>query len=86
LCYTFSSFIKGGVFDLNYQYSLSHIDIDNTTSKKQLIDLLNEHDKNSFIYSVRTAQLNMAIAKEMKFSEEEIYIFFQFIVTILFVK
>lgn len=77
MCYTFSSFIKGGVFDLNYQYSLSHIDIDNTTSKKQLIDLLNEHDKNSFIYSVRTAQLNMAIAKEMKFSEEEIYIFFQ---------
>ncbi|PGK52525.1 hypothetical protein CN918_32590 [Priestia megaterium] len=62
---------------MKYRYSLSYIDIENTTTKKQLIDLLNKHDKNSFIYSIRTAQLNMAISKELNLPKEKVYLHFQ---------
>lgn len=62
---------------MSFAYSLSHIDFHNTTSKKDLIDLLNQHDENSFIYSLSTAQLNMAISKELGLSKDLIYIYFQ---------
>ena len=62
---------------MSYTYNLSHIDFPHTTSKKDLIDLLNLHDNKSFIYSLSTAQLNLAISKELGLSEDMVYLYFQ---------
>lgn len=62
---------------MNFQYSFSHINLSSITSKKDLIDLLNTHDFNSFFYSLHTAQLNMAISKELQESFETQYLHFQ---------
>jgi len=67
---------KGGVF-MSFYYSLSHVDFQNTTSKQDLINLLNQHDSNSFKYSLSTAQLNVAIGIELGLPKEMLYLLFQ---------
>lgn len=62
---------------MSFEYSLEDVDFAKTTSKKDLIDLLNEHDENSFAFSVNTAQLNMAIAKEHGLADDVCYLYFQ---------
>lgn len=58
-------------------YSYDHIDFSDVSTKSDIINLLEEHDPNSFRYCVNTGLLNVAIAKEMGFSESDLYLFFQ---------
>jgi putative nucleotidyltransferase with HDIG domain len=67
---------KGGG-EMGYEYSVSNIDFSKYSSKKSLLDLLEEHDKDSFIFCLNTGQLNMAIAKELGKKPEELYLLFQ---------
>ena len=62
---------------MNFKYSLSHLDFANLCSKKQVLDLLQNHDNNSFAYSIHTGQLNMAIGTELHFDSVRINLLFQ---------
>lgn len=48
-----------------FVYDTSHIDFSKATSKRDLLELLQAHDKDSFIFSFHTAAINYAIAKEL---------------------
>lgn len=47
----------------SFVYSLDHIDFKEVTSKKDVVQLLQSHDKESFVYSFKTAAFNYALAK-----------------------
>ena len=48
-----------------FLYDYSHIDFSKATSKREILVLLEKHDKDSFNYSFNTAAFNYAIAKEL---------------------
>lgn len=54
-----------------YLYDISHIDFSTITSKRDILVLLNEHDKDSFTFSFHTASINYAIAKELGVQDPE---------------
>lgn len=63
--------------DSLFVYSYDHIDFSNVHTKSDIIDLLEKHDPNSFRYCVNTGLLNVSIAKELGYSSNDLYLFFQ---------
>jgi putative nucleotidyltransferase with HDIG domain len=61
---------------MTFEYSLKHIDLSKLHNKVDLLILLKNHDYNSFIYSLRTAQITYAICSEMKMSKKDLEINF----------
>lgn len=57
--------------DQKYKYDFSHIDFSKAISKRDLLLLLQEHDKDSFIFSFHTASINYAIAKELGIEDKD---------------
>lgn len=55
----------------NFLYSLNHINFKNIISKKDIVQLLQSHDSDSFTYSFNTAALNYAIAKTYGITEKQ---------------
>ncbi|MED2737058.1 HD-GYP domain-containing protein [Bacillus toyonensis] len=62
----------------NYLYSIDHINFEKVNSKKDVVRLLESHDKNSFTYSFKTAVFNYALAKVCGITgEEKLRLFFE---------
>jgi putative nucleotidyltransferase with HDIG domain len=59
-----------------FTYSWERIDSLVFENKKDLLKLLSEHEYDTFIFSVRTAQLNAAIACEMGLNENDVERYF----------
>ena len=61
----------------SFIYSYDYIDFSLINSKKAIIELLENHDPNSFRYCVNTGLLNVAIAKELGYQKDALYLLFQ---------
>jgi putative nucleotidyltransferase with HDIG domain len=66
-----------GAESMSFLYSLSHIDFDRLKTKRDALTLLEKHHYESFEFCENTAQLNIAIGKELGLSDDELYILFQ---------
>lgn len=62
---------------MKFSYSLSHIDSSSVRSLEDISKMLFEHDRDSFVFSIGTAELNVAIGKEMGLSDSELFLLFQ---------
>lgn len=62
---------------MSFRYSISHINFSIINSKKALLDFLEEHDEDSYLFSFHTGQINMAIGKELKIDNNKLYLLFQ---------
>jgi putative nucleotidyltransferase with HDIG domain len=55
-----------------YTFSLHHLDLVKVTAKENLLAMLRQHDYQMYVYSIRTAQISIAICRELGMSEKEI--------------
>lgn len=62
---------------MTFEYSISHIDFTKYSNKKLLLELLKEHEKNSFLYCLNTGLLNSAIGQELGKDEDDLFLLFQ---------
>lgn len=58
-------------------YDLDNEYLKNIKTEKDAIDMLKKHSFDSFVFSIRTGELNYAISKEMGFSEEEAILYYE---------
>lgn len=76
--FLFFSFLAKVVFILSFKYSLEDFNFQNIHSKKKLFDLLRKHDIESSEFCMHTANLNVAIAKELGIANNDtLYLYFQ---------
>lgn len=62
---------------MSFEYSVAYIDFSKYSTKNKLLSLLEKHDEDSFMFCINTGQLNMAIAKELGKTKDDLYLLFQ---------